>query len=82
MWRLDVGREIERQLSRIPTRDNAWILAAFDALSANPIAGDVRKLDDGRYRLRVGAYRVFYSLDRENQVIRISDVVRRTSTTY
>ena len=82
MWRLDVGREIERQLSRLPTRDHARILAALDALSANPIAGNMRKLDDGRYRLRVGAYRVFYSLDRANQVIRISDVVRRTSTTY
>lgn len=82
MWQLEIGRKIRRQLSRIPLRDNESILAALDALCGNPHAGDVRKLGDGRYRLRVGAYRVFYALDFPSRRIVVSDVARRTSTTY
>ena len=31
---------------------------------------------------RVGDYRVFFDLDRDERLIRVHDIVRRTSTTY
>lgn len=46
---------------------------------------DVKKLtdSDGQYRLRVGNYRVLYTLsDNAPVVIEIQRILRRTSTTY
>jgi mRNA-degrading endonuclease RelE of RelBE toxin-antitoxin system len=34
------------------------------------------------FRKRVGDYRIFFDVERHQRLIRVHDIVRRTSTTY
>ena len=53
------------------------ILTAIDGLMHKPAEGDIKKMSgykDGRYRLRVGKYRVIYKYETENE-LEILDVM-------
>lgn len=53
------------------------ILTAIDGLTHKPAEGDIKKMSgykDGRYRLRVGKYRVIYKYETENE-LEILDVM-------
>ncbi|HEC86379.1 MAG TPA: type II toxin-antitoxin system RelE/ParE family toxin [Thermoplasmatales archaeon] len=56
---------------------------AIDALKNNPFHGsDIKRLRgklEGKYRLRVGEYRVVYSLDEKEKTIIIMDIRLRKS---
>ena len=82
MWRLVVPRSVLRSLERISTRDRQRLAAAIEAMTENPFGGDFRKLAGNECRLRVGSYRILYEIDREQRIVEIHEVVRRTSTTY
>jgi len=53
-------------------------------MADDPFAGDVLKLEGAgdRWRRRMGSYRIFYSLNAEARTVRVSAILRRTSTTY
>jgi mRNA interferase RelE/StbE len=55
---------------------------AIDELSVQPRPRGVVKLRDNIYRVRVGDYRVIYSIEKKDKVILVSRVRRRTETTY
>ena len=63
-----------------PQRD--LILDAFEKLTHKPAEGDIKKMSgykDGRYRLRVGKYRIIYKYltNNEIEVLCIMDVGSR-----
>lgn len=63
-----------------PQRD--LILDAIEKLTHKPAEGDIKKMSgyrDGRYRLRVGKYRVIYKYltDKEIEILYIMDVGSR-----
>ena len=72
-----------KQLRALPESVQGLILNSITSfLAERPYLADgkhVKKLNEG-YRLRVGNYRVFYYM--EGQIVIITSVVRRTSTTY
>lgn len=72
-----------KQLKSFPLFVQPKILDAVSVrLIEKPFLADgkhIKKITDG-YRLRVGDYRIFYYI--ESQVVTITSVVRRTSTTY
>lgn len=72
-----------KQLRLIPKSLQRLILDSVSSFLTNkPYLADgkhIKKLTEG-YRLRVGNYRVFYYI--EGDVVTITSVVRRTSTTY
>jgi mRNA-degrading endonuclease RelE of RelBE toxin-antitoxin system len=79
-----LARPARKVLNRIPPRDLAHIYAAIEEMKEDPLRGDVRKLhgDLEGFRRRVGDWRIFFDVNlRERQVV-ITDVERRTSTTY
>jgi mRNA interferase RelE/StbE len=67
-----------KQLSKLPTKAQRRIVAGIDALRFEPRPHGVKKLsgEEDHYRIRVGDYRVIYTIrDRELIVIvfRIAD---------
>lgn len=51
---------------------------------ADPMAGDVVRLTAARssYRRRVGHWRIFFDIDRDQLRVSVVDIERRTTTTY
>ncbi|HBR8416454.1 TPA: type II toxin-antitoxin system RelE/ParE family toxin [Klebsiella pneumoniae subsp. pneumoniae] len=76
-----------KDLRSLPSKDQKTVREKVNAMQSYPdLKGlDVKKLtdSDGKYRLRVGNYRVLYALSNNAPVvIEIQRVLRRTSTTY
>jgi mRNA-degrading endonuclease RelE of RelBE toxin-antitoxin system len=55
-------------------------------MEANPLAGDVKPLKGpewkGRYRKRVGSYRIIFSVDHKVKLVAISAILIRSGKTY
>jgi mRNA-degrading endonuclease RelE of RelBE toxin-antitoxin system len=68
----------QRELARMDRSDAQRILDALEAFAAAG-RGDVKALQGalkGRYRLRIGKWRVFFSLDQSGNVV-VTDVDNR-----
>jgi len=76
MYRLEIGYEALAQLQALSKEQRRRIGQRLDALQ-NGWQGDVKKLagQTGKYRLRVGNYRVLFTL--ENDLIFIHQVKDR-----
>ena len=83
-WTVVVARAAQKQLARLPARDQDKIATAIRAMAEDPFSGDIIKLEGGnnRWRRRLGSYRVFFAADAAARTVAVSAVVRRTSTTY
>jgi mRNA interferase RelE/StbE len=84
-WAAELSRSAERQLVRLPQRFQEHIAQAIDDLEIDPFAGDVRPLrgrHQGRYRKRVGRYRIIFRLRRDERVVEISAILPRDNRTY
>jgi mRNA-degrading endonuclease RelE of RelBE toxin-antitoxin system len=53
-------------------------------MAGAPFFGDVLKLEgeEGRWRRRVGSYRIFFKAHSGSRTVWVSAITRRTSTTY
>lgn len=83
-WTLHVARRAEKQLEKLPVGDQERILAALQAMRADPFSGDIARLKNQptTWRRRVGNYRIFYDLYPKRFLIEVVEIRRRTSTTY
>lgn len=82
-WGLVIASRAKRQYRRVPADDRDAIDAAFSEMSNNPFSGDFKSLrGSGGLRRRVRDWRILYKLDDENQVIVVTAIKRRGSTTY
>ena len=66
-----------KQYKRLNEPYYSHITAAIDKLALNPPQGDIvpLKKNPGAYRLRVGPYRLFFTID--NETISIFNIARR-----
>ncbi len=78
-YRVLVGRSADRSLTRkIPPQQVRRIREAMDALADDPRPSASRKLQSREgYRLRVGNYRILYSVDDERREVFIAEVWHR-----
>jgi mRNA interferase RelE/StbE len=64
MYALEVKTKALKQLATLPKKDQKRVLAAFDVLRENPMAG---KQLEGKYKglrsLRLWPYRIIYAVD-------------------
>ena len=64
MYVLEVKMKAQKQLESLPKKDQKRVLAVFDVLRENPMAG---KQLEGKYKgfrsLRVWPYRILYAVD-------------------
>lgn len=53
-------------------------------MAADPFVGDVEPLKGtpNSFRRRVGDWRIFFDVDRERRIVDVTDIARRTTTTY
>jgi mRNA-degrading endonuclease RelE of RelBE toxin-antitoxin system len=85
-WHVELSNHAERQLKRFPRDVQQRIARAIDELEADPFRGDVIPLKgrqwQGRYRKRVGRYRIFFMLHQAERRIDISAIELRNEGTY
>jgi mRNA-degrading endonuclease RelE of RelBE toxin-antitoxin system len=85
-WRVELSHAAERHLARLPRGMQRRVARAIDGLEVDPLRGDVIPLKgrrwQGRYRKRVGRYRIIFSLDHDNRIVAISAILLRDESTY
>jgi mRNA interferase RelE/StbE len=71
-YEVEVSRTAEKQLRKLARADQVRVIAAIQKLAVDPRPQGCRKLAgyDDVFRIRVGTYRVIYSItDRRLQII-------------
>ena len=85
-WHVELSDDAEQQLKRLPRTLQARMQRAIDELEADPFRGDVIPLKGrrwrGRYRKRVGRYRIIFFPNRDTRVVEISAILLRDDQTY
>ena len=85
-WRVELSHRSERQLKRLPRDAQRRLARAIDELEHNPFQGDVIPLKgrewQGRYRKRVGRYRIIFTPYQEARLVEISAILLRNEQTY
>ena len=73
-----------KQLRKIPISESLKILQACAQLTRFPDCSNVKALSQHRYgyRLRVGAYRVFFDVQGSVRIVSIEEVKKRNENTY
>lgn len=76
-----VDERVEKDLEKVPKHVVEKFLKLLDEFEKNPIRPrsgfDVKPMEGyprNTYRLRIGKYRVLYSVDNENKIVRITSV--------
>ncbi len=73
-----VKRSAEKELASLPREVHQRVIKRLLTLKANPRPPGAKKLGgDERYRLRVGDYRILYTIDEDLQKIEVSAVGHR-----
>ena len=78
-------KKARKQLGPVPRRDVERIIEAVESLAKWPDVSNIKALSDrDDYRLRVGRYRVFFTVTPggEVTVILIEEVKKRDERTY
>lgn len=78
-WRIRISRTARKQLANLPQLDRERVVDSLDRLAADPFSTDIKKLanSNDEWRLRVGQWRVRFSLDKETNAIDILRVLPR-----
>ncbi len=79
-----IDERVEKDLDKVPKYVTEKFLKLLDQFEKNPIRPrsgfDVKPMEGypgNTYRLRIGKYRVLYSVDNENKKVRITSVRHR-----
>ena len=63
-YRIEVKRSAEKELRKLPKADLIRILTQIEALADDPRPnGSIKLTNQENYRVRVGKYRVLYSIE-------------------
>ncbi|MBF0429081.1 MAG: type II toxin-antitoxin system RelE/ParE family toxin [Magnetococcales bacterium] len=77
-WRVIIDPHAEKDLDSLDWRTRERIVEALFRLATNPLtAPNVKSLTGGGYRLRVGDYRVLYTLKNEILVVLVVKIGHR-----
>ena len=79
MYRILLERAAEKDLARLSSEIHDRVIAAIQALAANPRPPGCRKLAGSKqdWRIRVGDYRVVYEIADEIRIVRVNRVRHR-----
>jgi mRNA-degrading endonuclease RelE of RelBE toxin-antitoxin system len=85
-WTIRLSPPAARQLSVLPRDHQVAIGGAIDRMRNDPFQGDVQPLKgkkwQGRYRKRVGRYRLIFIPYRQDRIVEISAILLRDEKTY
>ena len=77
IWRTELGRRAERELSELPDAVMRRIVDKLRQLAEHPFPRGVKKLEGGGYRMRIGDYRVLYDVRSADRTVVISAIGHR-----
>ena len=77
-WRIIFARTAEKELAKLSNEMRLRLGRAIRSLEDDPIPAQVKRLK-GRteFRMRVGDYRVLYTVEHENRIVTISALGHR-----
>jgi mRNA-degrading endonuclease RelE of RelBE toxin-antitoxin system len=85
-WTIRLSPPAAKQLRVLPRGHQATIGKAIDRMQNDPFQGDVQPLKgkkwQGRYRKRVGRYRLIFIPYHQERIVEISAILRRDEQTY
>jgi len=84
-WKVELAREAEKQVKKLPADRKAMIIERLREMQVDPFEGDVKPLTGkwkGRYRKRVGRYRIIFRVDTNTRRVQVSAIVARNEATY
>lgn len=78
-YEIEISRTAERQLGKLPRHDQRRLSRTILTLAINPFPRGARKLSgyDDVYRIRVGNYRVLYSVSTTTLIVIVLKVGHR-----
>ena len=76
MYQIIIKKVAKKFIDRLPTNETRRIVSAIERL---PNGEDIKKLkgDDGLLRLRVGEYRIIYTVDHGELIVYVIDAGNR-----
>ena len=78
MYRIELRRQAQRALDRLPRSDFEAVVDALKGLAGSPRPRGVEKVKSaGLWRIRQGDYRVVYSIDDKQQLVIVVRVGHR-----
>ncbi len=85
-WRVKLSASAEKELRRVPRDRQARVIRAFDEMEIDQFSGDVKPLKGpewkGRYRKRVGPYRIIFTVGAADKTVGVSAILIRSEKTY
>jgi mRNA-degrading endonuclease RelE of RelBE toxin-antitoxin system len=85
-WAVELSASAIKELKKLPRDRQAQIERAIDEMESDPMAGDVIPLKGsewkGRFRKRVGPYRIIFALDSKTLTVAVSAIFIRSEKTY
>jgi mRNA interferase RelE/StbE len=80
-WRLVVTGPAKRQIAKLPEFVQRRIFRALEGLREIPRRGDIKAMagESDDYRLRVGDYRVLFTVHKDSQMVEVTAVRHRSS---
>jgi len=77
-YKIEIKKSATKEINRLPKNDIKRIVEKIQALSSVPRPSGCKKLSgDEKYRIRVGTYRILYSIHDNKLVIFIVKVGHR-----
>jgi len=85
-WECRLSKQAEKDLRRLPRDRLQQVAWAIDEMERNPLAGDVRPIQSGKFegalRKRVGCYRIIFALNPDSHLIEIAAILTRSEKSY
>jgi mRNA interferase RelE/StbE len=82
-YQILVEARVEKETKRIPARDRQRIDQTIRGLATHPRPHGCMKLTDKEgYRIRVGDYRILYTIDDDNRTVVVYRIKIRSEKTY
>jgi mRNA-degrading endonuclease RelE of RelBE toxin-antitoxin system len=86
IWDVRLAKAAAKQLEKLPPDYQTLLLKKLNEMRDDPFQGDVQllkgKQHQGRYRKRVGRYRIIFTPDHDNRVVEVSAILPRDEKTY
>ncbi|HPG41987.1 MAG TPA: type II toxin-antitoxin system RelE/ParE family toxin [bacterium] len=77
-YKIEIKKSAAKELDQLPVKDLHKIIEKIQGLSVNPRPpGCVKLTDQEKYRIRVGRYRILYSIEDKMLVVYIVKIAHR-----
>lgn len=81
-FRIITKPRVQRQLARLGKKDYLHVTETIRDLADDPQPHGVLRLRTREHRVRWGNWRIFYTVDNQQSLVVITDVLRRNERTY